>query len=165
MRTYKNPIPLPEPELKGKERIWSGVGDPFVYRFNGKYYLYPSAGPDGIIAWESEDLVYWKCLGVVLDDPIAANAYAPEIYYFNGTFYLITSPRGEGHYLYTSDGPTGPFERLTDNFGLTIDGSIFADDDGTCMTKEMLEDNGENIDPTKMNETELFNYIRGEMIH
>lgn len=41
----------------------------------------------------------------------------------------------------------------------------FADDDGTCMTKEMLEDNGENTDPTKMNETELFNYIRGEMIH
>lgn len=41
----------------------------------------------------------------------------------------------------------------------------FADDDGTCMTKEMLEDNGENTDPTKMNETELFNYIRGEMIY
>ena len=41
----------------------------------------------------------------------------------------------------------------------------FADDDGTCMTKEMLEDNGEKTDPTKMNETELFNYIRGEMIH
>lgn len=131
MKTYKNPVFLPEPELKGKERIWSGVGDPFVYRFNGKYYLYPSAGPDGIIAWESENLVDWKCLGIILDDPVAANAYAPEIFYYNGTFYLVTSPRGEGHYLYTSDSPVGPFQRITDNFGLTIDGSIFADDDGT----------------------------------
>lgn len=41
----------------------------------------------------------------------------------------------------------------------------FADDDGSCMTKEMLADNGENTDPTQMNEEELFNYIRGELIH
>lgn len=41
----------------------------------------------------------------------------------------------------------------------------FADDDGSCMTKEMLADNGENTDPTLMNEEELFNYIRGELIH
>lgn len=41
----------------------------------------------------------------------------------------------------------------------------FEDDDGTCMTKEILEENGENTDPTKMNHEELFNYIRGEYIH
>jgi len=41
----------------------------------------------------------------------------------------------------------------------------FADDDGTCITKEILEDSGENTDPLKMNEEELFNYIRGEFIH
>ena len=40
----------------------------------------------------------------------------------------------------------------------------FADDDGSCMTKEMLADNGENTDPTLMNEEELFNYIRGELL-
>lgn len=27
----------------------------------------------------------------------------------------------------------------------------FADDDGTCMTKQMLEENGDNTDPLKMN--------------
>lgn len=41
----------------------------------------------------------------------------------------------------------------------------FADDDGSCVTKETLEENGENTDPTQMNEEELFNYIKGEYIH
>lgn len=131
MKQYQNPIHLPELKGEGMEEGWAKVGDPFVYRFNGRYYLYPSAGPDGIVAWESEDLTNWECIGIVADDPILSYAYAPEIFYFNGIFYLITSPRGEGHYIYTSCNPTGPFERLTDNFGQTIDGSIFADDDGS----------------------------------
>lgn len=41
----------------------------------------------------------------------------------------------------------------------------FATDDGTCITKEILEENGQNTDPTKMKEEDLFNYIRGEMIY
>ena len=40
----------------------------------------------------------------------------------------------------------------------------FSDDDGSCITKEQLEENGENTDPLKMNEEELFNYLRGEFI-
>lgn len=131
MKQYQNPIQLPEPETEGKEGGWAKVGDPFVYRFNGRYYLYPSAGPEGIAVWESEDLTNWHYVGIVSEDPILSYAYAPEIFYFNGIFYLITSPRGEGHYIYTSCNPTGPFKRLTDNFGKAIDGSIFADDDGS----------------------------------
>ncbi|NLI35282.1 MAG: hypothetical protein GX416_02025 [Bacteroidales bacterium] len=41
----------------------------------------------------------------------------------------------------------------------------FADDDGSCITKQILEENGENTDPLQMNNEELFNYIRGELIH
>ena len=41
----------------------------------------------------------------------------------------------------------------------------FADDDGTCVNKQTLEENGENSDPLLMNEEDLFNYIRGEMIY
>ena len=41
----------------------------------------------------------------------------------------------------------------------------FADDDGSCTTKEILEANGENTDPTLMNEEDLFNYIKGEYIY
>lgn len=40
----------------------------------------------------------------------------------------------------------------------------FADDDGTAITKENLEENGENTDPLKMNEEDFFNYLRGEYI-
>ena len=128
MKTYQNPVYFPEPDLHGKDFI---SGDPFVYRFNGRYYLYPTASPAGIVAWESEDLVEWKSLGIVLDDPVMANSYAPEIFYFNGSFYLFASPMGDGHYIYTSKSPTGPFERLTDHVIASIDGSMFADDDGT----------------------------------
>ena len=39
MKQYQNPIRLPEPETIGKENVWAKVGDPFVYRFNGRYYL------------------------------------------------------------------------------------------------------------------------------
>lgn len=41
----------------------------------------------------------------------------------------------------------------------------FADDDGTCITKQILEENGDNTDPLLMDEEDLFNYIRGEMIY
>lgn len=41
----------------------------------------------------------------------------------------------------------------------------FADDDGTCITKKILEESSENTDPLKMTREELFNYIRGELIH
>lgn len=42
---------------------------------------------------------------------------------------------------------------------------VFSDDDGDCLTKEMLEEEGTNTDPLKMTETDLFNFIRGEYIH
>ena len=86
MKQYQNPIHLPELKGEGMEEGWAKVGDPFVYRFNGRYYLYPSAGPDGIVAWESEDLTNWECIGIVADDPILSYAYAPEIFYFNGIY-------------------------------------------------------------------------------
>lgn len=41
----------------------------------------------------------------------------------------------------------------------------FSDDDGTCVTKQILEDNGDNTDPLLMDEEDLFNFIRGEMIY
>lgn len=40
----------------------------------------------------------------------------------------------------------------------------FNDDDGSSVTKEILEMNGVNFDPLKMNETDLFAYIKGELL-
>lgn len=115
-----------------------GAGDPYVFRYNGTYYLYVSTrdGQIGIRAWKSNDMIHWtKCTGeglqegYVCEDPVTIGAYAPEVYYFNGVFYLYSSPEGKGHYTFTSTDPEGPFVRSTDNYGMSIDGSVFVDDD------------------------------------
>jgi hypothetical protein len=117
-----------------------GIGDPFVMRWDGAYYLYASSrdGQGGVRAWKSDDLVTWARArgeglpeGYVLSptDTVCVGAFAPEVYYFNGTFYMYTSPAGAGHYVYTAESPEGPFERATGNFGMSIDGSVLIDDD------------------------------------
>ena len=117
-----------------------GIGDPFIMRFNGMYYLYVSTldTENGVRAWKSNDLINWQQaqaeglpLGYVVDpeDYTSRAAYAPEVYYWNGVFYMYMSPAGNGHYIYTSDSPEGPFVKVTDNLGMSIDGSVFIDDD------------------------------------
>ncbi len=129
MRYYQNPILLPE------QWPHSGIGDPFILRHNGRYYLYPStAGDDcGVRVWVSTDLVNWEGGGYAVKDECLKNAYAPEVLYYNGQFLLVTSPSGDGHYLYASHSPMGPFTKVRDNFGLVIDGSLFLDDDGQLI--------------------------------
>jgi hypothetical protein len=109
-----------------------GFGDPFVMRYNGTYYLYVSSkdGNTGIKCWSSDDLVNWKYENYCTRDRITTGAYAPEVYYYNGYFYMYTSPAGNGHYVLRSKSPTGPFETITDNMGMSIDGSIFIDNNG-----------------------------------
>ena len=126
---YRNPI-IEVNDLY----TWSdyGVGDPFVMRWNGRYYLYCSTkdGEIGIQCWQSDDLVYWEYRGLCAQEPLTMSAYAPEVVYHNGYFYMYTSPAGNGHYVLKSESPTGPFYAVTDNFGLSIDGNVFVDDDG-----------------------------------
>lgn len=43
---------------------------------------------------------------------------------------MYTSPGGNGHYVYKSSSPLGPFVKQTDNLGMGIDGHVFIDDDG-----------------------------------
>ena len=127
---YKNPI------LKVNDAdTWQnyGVGDPFVMRYNGRYYLYCSTkdGQVGIQCWISDNLVDWVYSGLCATETLTKSAYAPEVTYYNGSFYMYTSPAGKGHYVLKSDSPTGPFVAVTDNFGLSIDGDVFIDDDGS----------------------------------
>lgn len=120
--TFVNPV-------INSKTFGSDLGDPFVMRFNGKYYLYTTA--TGVNCWTSDDLVDWTYVGTVCSDKtITKSAYAPEVYYYNGTFYMYTSPAGNGHYVLTSDSPTGPFKVATGNLGMSIDGSVFIDNDG-----------------------------------
>lgn len=122
-----------------------GIGDPFVMRYNGKYYLYPSTSDpcDGIKVFESEDLVHWtyKGFAVAESEKTTHGAYAPEVVYYNGYFYLCQSRAGNGHYIYRSESPTEGFELVSrssanegdidyGNIGLGIDGAFHVSDDG-----------------------------------
>ena len=127
--TYQNPLLTCR-----SESAWPGYGfgDPFVMRYNGVYYLYVSTkdGSVGIKCWSSTDLVNWKSEGFCTSDKITTGAYAPEVYYYNGYFYMYTSPAGNGHYVLRSTSPTKGFEVVTGNMGMSIDGSVFIDNDG-----------------------------------
>ena len=110
-------------------------GDPFVMRYDGKYYLYtstPSNSP--IYVRTSTDLVNWSdkiiCTSMEEFPSEKVSAYAPEVTYYNGKFYMVTSLSGGGHYTFVAESPLGPFECMTNNWGLSIDGSIFIDNDG-----------------------------------
>ncbi len=126
---FQNPV------LTAKtENAWSGYGfgDPFVMRYNGVYYLYCSTkdGNAGVKCWSSTDLLNWSFEGFCSNDPVTRGAYAPEVYYYNGYFYMYTSPAGNGHYVLRSSSPTKGFKPVTGNMGMSIDGSVFVDNDG-----------------------------------
>ena len=121
---YQNPIVVCNDQGEKMD-----AADPFVMRFNGKYYLY-TTGAEEIRVYESEDLVHWTFKGHCTRNGEGTIAYAPEVFYWRGAFYMITSPHGRGHYIMKSDSPLGPFDRVTENFGYSIDGSLFAADNG-----------------------------------
>ncbi|MDF1572046.1 MAG: family 43 glycosylhydrolase [Bacteroidales bacterium] len=114
---------------------WAGysIGDPYVLKHRGVFYLYCSTkdSETGVKTWSSTDLVDWRYEGLCSTDPVTKGAYAPEVFYWNGTFYMYTSPAGNGHYVLSAPSPTGPFEPVTGNLGKSIDGSVFIEDDGS----------------------------------
>ena len=121
--SWKNPFTL-------EGQTGGGVADPFVFKFKGVYYMYCTGDASQILCWQSRDLVNWGRPTVCCTDAVAVYAYAPEVKYWNGKFYMVSSPSGNGHYVLTSDSPTGPFVRRSENLGYDIDGNIFIDDDG-----------------------------------
>lgn len=138
----------------------TAIGDPFIMRFNGKYYLYPSTAGNtddqrGVRVFESDDLIHWTYKGFAAQGEGASYGWAPEVLYYNGTFYMVTSPGGEGHYVLSSDSPLGPFKLVTDNIGYNIDGSLYLDDDGqiyllSAMAKgtTMVQLDSDTLKPT-----------------
>ena len=98
-RVFVNPGASLSRETEGAWEDY-GFGDPFVARYNGTYYLYPSVRDDqvGVRCWSSRDLVSWKYEGYCATDPTTKGAYAPEVYRGNDGFYMTTSPAGRGHF-------------------------------------------------------------------
>ena len=149
---YSNP--LTEEQMPGRWDAESGLsrlGDPYLLRYNGEYYLYCST--DGWVSkyrcWKTQNLIDYEYLGEFdllnaageKDSIEMQCAFAPEVYYWNGDFYMITSPGGRGHFFLKSvDGtPYGDYQAVTNNFGLAFDGSVFIDDD-----EKMYFLNGDN---------------------
>lgn len=129
--SYSNPLDIPDSWMWDHGDFY-GEGDPYILKYNGIYYLYVSTVDDksGVKVWTSTDLIDWDYGGLVTEEPSTKAAYAPEVTYWNGAFYMYTSPGGNGHYVYKSSSPLGPFVKQTDNLGMGIDGSVFIDDDG-----------------------------------
>ena len=124
-QTWTNPF-----TLTGEWSLY-GIGDPYIMKYKGTYYLYCSTKDNntGVKCWSSNDLVNWSGAMTCSTDPITKSAYAPEVVYWNGTFYMYTSPAGNGHYVLSSTSPTGPFTVITGNLGKSIDGDVFINDD------------------------------------
>ena len=130
---YINPVNLPSAGGSNE------AADPFVYRFNGKYYLYMTTGGEKVRCYVSDDLLHWQgssngpspgiCYEGTTGNKIGSTPYAPEVIYYDGWFYMVTSPHGDGHYILKSESPEGPFQDITGNFGKSIDGSFFIDED------------------------------------
>lgn len=122
-----------------------GIGDPFIYRFDGIYYLVCStkAGNYGVKGWKSTDLLNWEPVdngickkGYIVSDDVKCSydAYASEVYYLDGTFYLVESSNGKGHYILASNSPDGPFEQISEGrIDNKIDGSFYMDINGKMV--------------------------------
>ncbi len=123
--SYCNPIPVTNDYGSKMD-----AADPFVLRHNGRYYLY-TTGAAEIRVYESVNLVDWEYRGYCTENGDGNVAFAPEVLYWRGAFWMVTSPWGNGHFILRSDSPLGPFRKVTENFGYSIDGSLFAGDDGT----------------------------------
>lgn len=110
-----------------------GAPDPFIYKYNGLYYLICTRHK-GLVMMYSKDLIYWEYVndkgGIVSGDENIIDAFAPELTYFNGYFYIVASPSGNGHYIWRSTDICGPYEKCQDQFNELIDGSFFIDTDG-----------------------------------
>lgn len=134
------------------------IGDPYVLRDRGKYYLYATSSPYGFKVWESPDLAAWQERGLALDAREEGNQWgvgdfwAPEVTYYLGNYYMIYSARDRDGSLKlalaTATHPLGPFRNrkapLFDRGKSFIDGHFFFDDDGKIYLY-YVQDCSENI--------------------
>ena len=137
--TYQNPVLpgfFPDPSLVR-------VGEDF-YLVNSTFQYFPA-----IIISHSRDLVHWKQIGHVFEDPGSLDLtgfddgcgiWAPDISYHDGEFYIFyclvqlkkdRSVNVRGNYVTRSKSITGPWSKPVQLTEEGNDPSHFVDDDGT----------------------------------
>lgn len=154
--TYHNYI-----EIFDDKGILYQIGDPYILRYNGKYYLYSSnTGTNinnGIPCWVSSNLVDWEFDSWVYGDgstnsggAYTYTAFAPEVTYYNGYFYMCEAPNGNGHYIFRCATPDGKFERVSENIGLGIDGSLYVENNKLYLLSAVSGYSGGTIGYTQL---------------
>ncbi len=129
-RTYTNPV-------------WArDFPDPFIIRWEGKYYAYAThSGPGGFQVMESPDLVHWTHRGGCFEPPWSKeHLWAPEVIAYKGKLYMTYSalnPETRKHDIgiAVAEHPLGPFVhkailvRAGANRVGVIDTTVFFDGD------------------------------------
>lgn len=122
--------------------------DPDVIRVEDTYYMISTTMhfmPGGVIL-RSYDLKNWEIAGYVYDtlegtpqermegekNVYGKGMWAGCLRYHEGRFYVLFGVPGSGSYLYTAQGPGGPWDgrRLESPYGYLHDASLLFDDDG-----------------------------------
>ena len=71
------------------------MGDPFVLRHDGRYYLYGTTASDGFRCWTSANLMNWEALGQAYrrtwESWGGKTFWAPEVVRYRGKFYMVFS--------------------------------------------------------------------------
>lgn len=129
---YSNPLPV-------------DVADPFIFRDNGKYYLFGTSARDGLLVWTSNDLVNWTEQGYVFrrdeDTWAKYDFWAPELFSHRGKYYLHFTARGKSRdrsarriVLAEGNSPLGPFREIrapwVEGDRPIIDSHVLRDEDG-----------------------------------
>lgn len=125
------------------------IRDPFVLKYEGKYYLYGTRGETawtsalGLDVYVSDDLENWsephECFSLPENFWANKEIWAPEVHIYNDTFYMFVSLRSDerlrGTQILKSDSPLGPFLPFTDDAitpseWMCLDGTFYVDKNG-----------------------------------
>ena len=127
-RTFCNPLPIPDLPRSVYEMGRTPhrqVSDPTLYRENGKWYVYPSAG----LAWSSaDDGGTWKAE----PNPDGLRGQGPTMVKHKGRYFYMPDIQGT---VYEATKPEGPWKKLgvipiPKDVQAPADAMLFSDDDG-----------------------------------
>ncbi len=124
------------------------IRDPFVLPFEGRYYLYGTAGKtawsgeSGFPCYVSRDLENWEGSYPAFTRPrdfwADDNFWAPEVHLYRGKFYMFASfyhrEKTRATQILRADRPEGPYEvwsePITPPDWLCLDGTFYRAPDG-----------------------------------
>ena len=143
--------------LKSDNSNHQGQADPFVFKSNGRYYIYVT-GHDAIYAYHSDDLFSgWQYHGQVLTVSGLRAFWAPSVIELDGKFYMYSSMEGSGAardqrghdgcmHVSVADHPLGPFrivKRILPPF--SIDSHIVRNEAGLFLFYSSNRFEGERV--------------------